>query len=230
MYDAALDLTRIRISPCSRADLHRFSKLYIDIDVLKAPSGNAIRQWWTNILELEETQDGDLQATIHVDEIFSRRSSFKNPCNWSDDFSRVYLDDMWQNLDGKLCTIVPALLEYWLGGFSQDLVLPVLGFPQPAVSTIMREYTSAKADSGTRVAQGYEYIDFGSIGDTGVGEEEYNPNTDLDDLTIDFSSTDITFVFKNWHNIKAKMGESSGVDYEAAFLPWIRDFEAYFNV
>lgn len=54
MYDTALDMTRIRIEPCSKSDLRRFEKFYVDIDVLKEASGNSIRQWWTNIVELED--------------------------------------------------------------------------------------------------------------------------------------------------------------------------------
>lgn len=58
---------------------------------------------------------------------------------------------MWQGLDSKLCTIVPALLEYWLGRHSGELSVPVFGFSQSAVDKTMQEYLSAKADSGSRI-------------------------------------------------------------------------------
>lgn len=63
-----------------------------------------------------------------------------------------------------------------------------------------------------------------------MDEQPVTADSNLPDLAIAFTSSDIKFVFKYWDYFKTKMGSASGVDYQAEFMPWVHEFEDYFNV
>lgn len=75
--------------------------------------------------------------------------------------------------------------------------------------------------SGARWEQGFEFLYFGSAGDTsGSTAGAIIPDGDFV-LNFDEETETLLAVFEGWSAIKNKMGSNSGTNWNTAYKPWV---------
>ena len=120
-----------------------------------------------------------------------------------------------------MCEVFVPVFSYF-GHFSGEISIPIRHVSEVGNKQyLLEKYSEVMGHSGARWEQGYSFLYFGSVGDTGGSNAgAIQPSGDFV-LDFDEETGSVMAIFEGWSAIKNIMGSNSGTDWNAAYEPWV---------